>query len=171
MHASCRAILPPGAATTKCLHSNTNSKSAVASVATKRNLQSRTSRRTGSPTASAATAGPLESHCNIETPTKPHPRCAPSHGFCAVGDASTCTLCNVTDSARNRAIADQSRWDLYLKEYEENCRSPGVQNPHLPPGRIDFTDDEVADLIQIRRKVLDEGREKNLEMESEHNLN
>jgi hypothetical protein len=57
-----------------------------------------------------------------------------------------------------------------LKEYEENCHSPGVWFPHLPPGRIDFIDDEMADLILIWQKVLDEGREKNLELELEHNL-
>ncbi len=76
------------------------------------------------PTASAATTRPVESHSNIETPTKPHQQCAPSHGCCALGDASTCNLCNVTASACNRAIADQNLWDLFLKEYEENCCFP-----------------------------------------------
>jgi hypothetical protein len=110
--------------TTRCLCSNTtskaimsglDSKSTAASVATIRSLPSQNSLRTGSPTTSAATTETLESHSNVQTPTRPHQQCEPSHCCYALGEASTCTLCNVTESAHNHAIADQNRWDIYLK--------------------------------------------------------
>jgi hypothetical protein len=65
---------------------------------------------------------------------------------------------------------DQNQWDLFLKEYEENCHSPGVRFIDLPPGKTDFSDEEMVDCILTQQKALDEHREKNLEVESECNL-
>jgi len=105
------------------------------------------------PTASAAATGCLESHSTFETPTKPDQQCAPAHGFCASGDASTCDVCSVTASARNHAIDDQNRWDLFLKEYDENCSSPGVRSPDLQPEETDSTDDGLTEAERRRKEA------------------